>query len=277
MTEVIASFGRRAPTYLAHAGVQEELAGWLAEWLPRERKGRALEIGAGPGVLTRRLLPWKGTLLATDAARAMCVAGRAALPGATWRTMAAERPAEGPWDWIFSSSMLQWVEDPAAVLAAWRKRLGPRGRVLAGFFVSGSLEEWSALAGAAPLRWRTPAEWRAFLKAAGLRLLRDQTERRVAFHPSAAALLRTLHGTGAAPIRRLPPAELRRVLREYERRHRTARGVPASWEFYRFEADSRLVATFVPAGLIRSEVHRFSFPAWRTLFSIPHLKSAGPA
>jgi len=214
------------------------LASWLAEWLPKRRAGRALEIGAGPGVFTRRLLPWTGTLFATDGSRAMCAAGRAALPAVPWRTMAAERPAAGPWDWIFSSSMLQWTEDPAAVLAAWRKRLAPGGRVLAGFFVAGSLEEWSALAGDAPLRWRTPEEWRALLKAAGFRVLRDGAERRVLHHASAAALLRSLHGTGAAPLRRLPPTKLRHLLNVYEKRHRSGEGVPASWQFYRFEAES---------------------------------------
>jgi malonyl-CoA O-methyltransferase len=238
MRKVIASFERMAPTYLAHAGVQEDLAGWLAEWLPKRRTGRALEIGAGPGVFTRRLLPWKGTLLATDGSRAMCAAGRAAWPAATWRTMAAERPAAGPWDWIFSSSMLQWAEDPAAILTAWRKRLAPRGRVLAGFFVAGSLAEWSALAGRAPLDWRTPEDWRVLVKAAGLRLLRDGSERRVCYHESARSLLRSLHGTGAAPLRRLPPARLRRLLGEYEERHRTSQGVPANWNFYRFEAEA---------------------------------------
>lgn len=238
MTDVIASFDRMAPTYLAHAGVQEELAAWLAEWLPPERTGRALEIGAGPGVFTRRLLPWKGTLLATDASGAMCAAGRAAWPAVTWRTMVAERPVAGPWDWIFSSSMLQWAENPAAVLAAWKRRLAPGGRVLAGFFVTGTLAEWSATAGGpAPLRWRTPEEWRTLLEESGLRLRRDGAERRILHHESAAAWLRSLHGTGAAPFRRLSPARLRCVLREYEERHRTAEGVPFTWQFYRFEAE----------------------------------------
>jgi malonyl-CoA O-methyltransferase len=237
MSDVIASFERMAPNYLAHAGVQEELAGWLAEWLPRSRTGRALEVGAGPGVFTRRLLPWQGSLIATDGSRAMCAAGRSAWPAATWRTMAAERPLAGPWDWIFSSSMLQWVEDPAAVFTAWRRQLAPGGRVLAGLFAAGSLGEWEELAGGAPLRWRTPDEWRALLSAAGLHVVREGAERRIQHYASATALLRTVHGTGAAPWRRIPPARLRRLLGEYEDRHRTKEGVPASWKFYRLEAN----------------------------------------
>ncbi|HXA14401.1 MAG TPA: methyltransferase domain-containing protein, partial [Opitutaceae bacterium] len=101
-----ASFDKAAPNYCEHARVQAALADWLAGWLPAERDGRALEIGAGPGVFTRRLLPWAGELTATDISPAMCAAGRAALPQVEWRVMAAEEPERGPWDWIFCSSML---------------------------------------------------------------------------------------------------------------------------------------------------------------------------
>ena len=231
------SFDRAAGTYLAHAGVQAAMAAWLAEWLPAARAGRALEVGAGPGVFTRRLLPWTGSLLATDRSAAMCAAGRAAWPHITWRTMAAEAPAAGPWDWIFSSSVLQWLESPTEVLAAWRERLAPGGRVLAGFFTAGSLEEWNALAGdSSPLVWRAPAEWRKHFAAAGLRVLRAEQAPRIFHHPSARAFLRTLHGVGAAPARRLPAAQLRRLLTEYDARHRTAAGVSATWQFFRIEA-----------------------------------------
>jgi SAM-dependent methyltransferase len=235
-TSVLSSFERAAPGYLAHASAQEDLAAWLAAWLPAARAGRALEVGAGPGVFTRRLLPWNGELTATDFSPAMCAAGRSRVPEVRWRTMAAEAPEPGPWDWIFSSSMLQWAEDPAAVFAGWKKRLAPGGRVLAGLFAGGSLEEWGALAGEAPLRWRTPEDWRGLLAASGLRLLRDDSEERVFYHGSAAAMLRSLHGTGAAPRRRLSPTRLRELLREYEEQHRTVDGVPATWRFYRFEA-----------------------------------------
>jgi hypothetical protein len=61
-------------------------------------------------------------------------------------------------------------------------------------------------------------------------------ERRVFHYSSAAAFLRSLHGTGAAPLRRLQPGRLRGLLQEYERCHRTSAGVPASWNFCRFEA-----------------------------------------
>lgn len=233
---IAAGFDRAARTYLANAKVQVALARWLAQWLPEERAARALEIGAGPGVFTQFLLPWSGDLTATDASPAMCAAGKAELPEVRWRRMAAETPIGGPWDWIFSSSMLQWAADPAAVFDAWRAQLTTEGRILAGLFLSGSLRELGELAGGEPLQWRSAKQWRSLLKASGLVLLRDESERRVFTYPSAHALLRSLHSAGAAPTRHMPAGRLRRLLRDYETRHSAASGVEATWVFYRFEA-----------------------------------------
>ncbi len=188
-------------------------------------------------MFTRRLLPWRGFLLATDIAPAMCAAGREALPQVTWQTLAADAPEGGPWDWIFCSSMLQWVAEPEEIFAAWRRCLAGDGRILAGLFVADTLPEGRELTGQGdPLIWRTADEWRACLARSGLRVVRDAVERRVFRHASALALLRSLHGTGAAPERRLAPGRLRRLLREYDSRHGSAEGVGATWTFYRFEA-----------------------------------------
>jgi malonyl-CoA O-methyltransferase len=232
-----ASFGRAAPNYREHARVQAELADWLAEWLPAKRDGRSLEIGAGPGIFTRKLLPWAGALTATDISPAMCAAGRAALPQVEWRVMSAEAPGPGPWDWIFCSSMLQWVTDPENVFAGWRGRLAPGGRLLAGLFVEGSLPEWRAVAGEdSPLAWRTAEEWCACLRRAGLQVVRSEVQPRIFEFPSAQAFLRSVHGVGGAPQRRLPLGRLRRLLRDYEARFHVPAGVPATWIFCRVEA-----------------------------------------
>jgi len=237
--DLAASFGRAAARYWEHAGVQCALADWLAEWLPDRHTGAALEVGAGPGVFTRRLLPWEGRLVASDLSPAMCAAGRALYPEAGWRVQAARDAAGGPWQWIFSSSMLQWIAEPAEVFGAWRSALAPGGQVLGGLFIAGSLPEWDALAAAAaPLRWRSAADWRSALAAAGLSVVRDQSEARIFRHESAVAFLRSLHGVGAAPAIQLPASRLRRLLQVYEERHRNAEGVSATWTFYRFQATS---------------------------------------
>jgi malonyl-CoA O-methyltransferase len=235
---VAASFSRAARTYRAHAGVQDAMAGWLATWLPLARSGRVLEVGAGPGVFTRLLLPWRGEIVATDAVPAMCAAGRAELPGVEWQVMRAEAPLPGSWDWIVSSSALQWVDSPAKMFAAWRESLSPGGRVLAGFFVAESLPELRALAGGvSPVAWRTPAIWREEIARSGLKLLRDEAVRHVRYYSSAKEFLRALHCVGAAPERRLTAGAMRKLLRDYDARYGGARGVSATWTFYRFEAE----------------------------------------
>lgn len=237
-TEILAaSFGRAAMNYREHAQVQDAMAEWLGEWLPSQRTGRALEIGAGPGVFTQRLLPWDGELTATDISPAMCAQGRALLPRADWRVMAAANPADGPWDWIFCSSMLQWARQPAELFATWREALAPNGRLLAGIFVQGSLPELRALQEGGPVTWRPPEAWRASLERGGLRLVRDAVEQRVFRYLSGVAFLRSLHGVGAAPERMVSAGRLRRLLQDYEMRYGGEDGVQATWAFYRCEAE----------------------------------------
>lgn len=233
---VTENFSQAAPTYTHHAAVQAAMAAWLAEWLPAKTNGEALEVGAGTGLFTARLLPWRGRLLATDAAAGMCTVGRAALPEVEWRPMRAEAPEPGPWDWIFSSCMLQWVYSPEAVFRRWRDVLAPGGRILTGLFCEGSLPELRAATGWSPLAWRAPEDWAACIEGAGLRILRMDTVRRVFYHPSAHDVLRRLHAVGAAPECRFSAGRLRQAIRSYDRGHRTDQGVPATWMFLRVEA-----------------------------------------
>lgn len=233
-----AGFGRAAGSYAGHARVQTEAAAWLAEWVPPARAGRALEIGAGPGIFTRYLLPWSGRLLATDASPAMCEKGRLAWPQVEWKPMLAQRPEPGPWDWIFTSSMLQWIDNPAEVFDAWRKTLAPEGKIAGVFFADESLPELRELMhGWSPVTWRTSADWRLVMERAGLRVAKIET-RCVEFrYGSAHDFLRSLHGVGATPERRLSAVALRRLLKEYDRLHRSPNGVGATWTFCRFEAE----------------------------------------
>jgi SAM-dependent methyltransferase len=232
------SFSKAARGYTRHAQVQIALAAWLAEWLPPQRAGRALEIGAGPGIFTQHLAGWPDGVTATDLAPEMVAAGRDAAPWADWRVAAADTPLPGPWAWIFSSAMLQWADDPVAIFSAWRNALAPGGRALGALFAAGSLPEWRAVVGDdGPVRWRTPDEWRAALTRAGLCVVRDGSAVRGFTHPTARDFLRSLHGVGAAPQRRLGAGALRAALRDYEARFAVSGGgVRATWAFYRFEA-----------------------------------------
>jgi SAM-dependent methyltransferase len=234
MNPVCDSFGRAAARYDAFAPVQTAMANWLAEWLPTDRQGAALEIGAGTGLFTLRTLPWSGAYVASDASAGMVALGRSKVPAVEWRELAAARVGQGDWAWIFSASMLQWAEDPVALLRAWRDALSPGGRVLAGFYVADTLPELRTLfsEGREPLAWRSVSHWRESFAAAGLDILRDQADERIFSYASPKALLRSLHATGAAPSRLVEPSKLLGWLR--------ARGetpLDATWTFYRIEAE----------------------------------------
>jgi SAM-dependent methyltransferase len=226
MSAVLNSFSRAAANYDLHAQVQRDMADWLAEWLPVERVGRALEIGAGTGNFTKRVGGWPEGLVATDMSPLMCERGRIAVPDAEWCVMKAEQPEGGPWGWILSSAMLQWVENPGQVFSA-----------LGALFAAESLVEWRAIAGEnGPIRWRAVEEWRTAFASGGLRLLRDEVETRVFSYPSSCAFLRSLHGVGAAPERHFTGSRLRELLREMDAKS-GGMGVEMTWNFYRFEAE----------------------------------------
>lgn len=231
------SFEEAADRYDSFAFIQRKMAEWLADWLPPERKGTALEIAAGTGLFTRHLLPWSGELLATDASPGMVAQGTARFPRAQWSVAEARELPDVSVDWIFSSSFLQWADHPVTLLDHWKSRLGPKGRILAGFFVAPTLAELDrVLPGAAPLQWRSPEDWGEFISQAGLRLIRSEASERVFLFPSALELLRTLHGIGAAPARRSSAPVLRQALRDYDARFAEKNGVRSTWTFYKFEA-----------------------------------------
>jgi len=232
------SFDAAAKSYERHSLVQQAMADWLAEWLPTARNGIALEIAAGTGLFTRHLLPWNGNLIATDAAPRMVSEGKRQHPEAEWKVTYAENLPEIAADWIFSSSFLQWAENPTALLKHWKNRLKPDGKLLLGFFAAPTLPELEAvLPETAPLQWRPPDEWEYIFRTAGFHTERIESETRIFSLPSALNLLRTLHGIGAAPFRQTSPGKLRRALTEYDQRFSNKNGtIRSTWTFVRIES-----------------------------------------
>ncbi|MDX2226574.1 MAG: methyltransferase domain-containing protein [Verrucomicrobiae bacterium] len=220
----IARFDRKARNYEAAAAIQKEAAAALAGWIPRHPHTgglRAVEVGAGTGQLTAHLGDWPGTLRVTDVSPEMVAEGKRRFPRADWQVMhAADIDGAGPWDWIFSSSLLQWFPDPVEILRHWERSLAPGGHVLCGFFVRGTLAEFESVFGKpGPVRWFDPGQWRGFFESAGFEVLRAEVSPRQVPFDSARELMRTLHGTGAIEPRRTPPGEIRRLWRVYEERY----------------------------------------------------------
>lgn len=272
-----ARFNERATAYGCHAQVQDDMAAWLAQWLPQAAAtaqptaAQVLELGAGDGMFTRHLLPRFARVTAMDAAVAMLEQGKKNCPQAQWQlgdawTLAPLVVEAGRYDWLVSSSLLQWCPQPEQVLLQWARCCQPGTRLLHGFYVAPTLQEWRSVFGAdGSIAWRSEAAWLAAFAAAGWRVLRSEVSVRNYSFSNALELARSLHRTGVTPSRaRIGSGRFRALLRAYDARFKlppvaTATapatalpaatagagetgattgdtGVGATWAFFRIEA-----------------------------------------
>ena len=188
-------FDRRASQYEDHAPVQREAAAWLAEWLPENIEGPALELGSGTGLFTRYLVGRTRTLIASDAAPRMVAAGIAALPAAEWSVADAAKPP-GPrgYRWIFSCSLVQWLPHPLEAFRSWHGVAAPGARLVSGWFVRGTLGEFFATCPeASPFPWRDADEWSQMLALAGWQTERSEVRTFRRHFADSAAMLREIH------------------------------------------------------------------------------------
>lgn len=236
------NFNRRAGTYAENASVQRASAAWLGEWIERDlpADARLWELGAGTGFFTREILARGHRVLATDIAPEMVVRGRHACPEADWAIHDSWKLPAGVADRLYSSSLLQWMPEPEKTLRVFREALRAGGKMLHGFFVEPSLQEFCSLVepGVLPLVWRSTERWLELFRAAGFRVLRAEWRDERGVYRDAEDFLRKLRDSGAtASEARVPAGALRRILREYERRFRddATGGVFATWRFFRIE------------------------------------------
>ncbi len=233
MNTIIQNFDRSVRGYGAHSVPQNALATALARWvIPEERNGYAIEFGAGTGVFTRKLQPWSGPYLATDAAPRMVQAGMEQCPIVAWKEQTADHPQYlGPADWIFACNLLQWVPKPTEVLTAWRETLKPDGRLVIAVLLPGTFAELrQVLPEANPLIWRSVTEWAKVLGSAGFVLEREEIWEHTHIYPNALAFLRAIHAMGLAPSQTIGPGRLRTAIREYDRQFTGLTGVRSTWQ-----------------------------------------------
>lgn len=240
MTSLLAApdFDRRAMEYDRHARVQSAVAHWLAEWLPARLEGPVLELGAGTGIFTRHLAPACDRLIATDISPRMIAAAANNLNGPRWTVAAADHPpADTIYRWIASCSLAQWLPDPAATFSTWRAVAAPGAKLIAGWFIRGTMRElFKACPETSPFPWRCAEEWLGFLQKSGWIPQRHETKTFELQHTDTAALFRDLHHLGAIVPRRFTAAQLRRVIREHDKNHRENGGVKTPFVFMRVEA-----------------------------------------
>ena len=233
-------FDECADDYERHAHIQSELVEWGCEWLEDDLGGKkALELGAGTGFLTRKLVDTGINLLATDLSSSMLQACVRNVPQVSGMKLDAWSPSlVQKFDRIYSSALLQWSSCPMMVLTKWASLLLPEGKILSFLFAKGTLSEFEEMEpGMTSLKWLSGKKWEKHFSHAGFRVLRSEESNRFYSFDDALSILKNLQAIGAARKGIFKPGHLRRILRNYDKRYRLRSGrVASSWNFFRIEA-----------------------------------------
>ena len=101
------------------------------------------------------------------------------------------------------------------------------------------LNELRDLIGEGPVRWRDESQWLALLKGAKFDVHAHGVLEAEEVYPNALDFFRTLHRSGVTGDPRFSPAELRSLLRDYDRLHAHKDGVVATWAWLVVDATAR--------------------------------------
>ena len=219
--KIARGFRRASESYDANAVAQQRIAERLADMIPEEmthRRVEIVEIGAGSGLLSRRLNRLQHIASATFIDLYPTPEFGIAPVEEYLRCDAEEWIAkvdDKSFDAIFSASTIQWFADAALFFANAARALREDGELICSTFVAGNLGELDALR-PSPLLYHTEDEIRAMLEPYFRDIELETEEIRVEF-PDAAALLRHLRATGVTgaytPGGALSPAAIRTYLR----------------------------------------------------------------
>ena len=229
-------FDQKAFQYHDKASIQKEVADWFSQWIDKDCSRLAgLELGAGTGLFTRHLaLRGFHELCATDISQSMLNEGKTRLPNVRWEIQDAWRLEARKADRVYACSLLQWATDPIGVLNFWRDALLKDGRLLACFFIEGSLKEFTRLDSGFPaFPWKNEKEWLEIFRAANLDIVRSETRTDIMTYESPRAALRQIHDIGAVRENSMKPSVLKRLLDDSGRRKRGGFGL--SWRTMRVE------------------------------------------
>jgi malonyl-ACP O-methyltransferase BioC len=235
---LLRQFQRAAASYEAQAAVQQQAAERLLDLLEQHcvlPPTRALEIGCGTGLLTRRLLARFSSVqelclndLVPDFASRLVIA----LPCPALRFLPGDietLPLPGSFDLIISSSVLHWTHDLDSLLAKLAAHLRPDGRLAFSVYGPENLREIRTLTGIG-LRCRSQAELEAAVRRR-FRLLHSSGQTEAMHFASPHDVLRHLRETGVNALSREPWSrqQLRQFCAEYRSRFSSDSGVALTY------------------------------------------------
>ena len=239
------SFGRAAPAYDVQAHLQRRVRRHCIAAAKRcwPAGARILDLGCGTGMLWQEAaqlkLRWRITGL--DLSFGMCTEMREK-GGRVINADAAALPfADASFDGIFSSLMLQWMNDLPAACREMSRILKPNGLAVVATFVQGTLHElqsaFSILDNTPHVSHFPPAhEVLKHTHEAGFVMAAAEQAMLVEHYPDAIALMRSLQAVGATHKetgrRRglMTLSQLAGVEQAYEKRFSDADGLRATWQ-----------------------------------------------
>lgn len=143
LTQVARSFGEACDSYVSAARLQQRVALDALSLLPADKQGHLLDLGCGPGWIHPRLLNYCQQFTAADMSAGMLA--KAAMAQLACRYIQADAQQlplpSASVDTVFSSLMLQWCNNPAAVFSEVARILTPGGRVVLTTLIDGTLSE----------------------------------------------------------------------------------------------------------------------------------------
>ena len=244
-------FSTRASSYDRHAAVQKEVVEKLVTLLDATGPptGQVLEVGAGTGMLSERLMAgWPGVRpLLSDLAHDMNKIARRRLGELT--AVDADCRAlpfrSETFALVCSSSVYQWIEELSLAFAESARVLSPGGRFAFALFGQGTLCELqesyryaNRQIGREPLHLHVfpdPDQIRRALAEAGFGEISLHLEDRIEYHAEVADLLRGIKGIGAANASPLRPSGLaskqimQGMMARYRHRFGEEQGIPATY------------------------------------------------
>ncbi len=238
-------FDRRAKSYSDHSQIQERLGDWTFQWVKPSTNDesllKAIELGSGTGLFSRRLVEYFPQLLATDISPNMLEVLKQRLPQIqtspvdAWKAIHSEPTPK--WDRIFASGLLQWSPDPIETLKNWSRAMSSDGKLVCGLFAKPSLQELNSIEGfRSPIVWRSEQAWNEAFQKAGFEIVRSQSKLVVQQYDSVKTFFRSLHRTGSVVKNLSSPKLLKKIISEYGRQNAADGIVRASWCLFRIEA-----------------------------------------
>lgn len=213
-------FREALPSYDSNASAQAEIIGNLLSMLPDSLKSKplkVLEIGAGSGLLSKRL----PEILQIESATFIDLFPLEKFNICSKETylegdaeILIDRMAENPdadkYDLIVSANTIQWFADPRTFFRNAARHLSPSGVLLCSTFLPGNLGELDSLR-PAPLLYRDKDEIEKYLESIFGRYIIREQELTLRFE-SAHDMLHHLKSTGVGGGTRLAPGNLRQLI-----------------------------------------------------------------